>query len=328
MQVDTNLLLDNVVRQTTVLIAQLATSGGLRAPLAHVANQVFLDLTQELESQGLSKRVTADMFGMALRSYRRRIQRLAASATDRDRSLWEAILGYLSGPNLVTREEVFRRFLRDDEDQVRSVLRDLCDSGLIVRLTTGKTVAYRATTPEEVSQLSGGGEGQEELVWVTVYREGPLTLDELGRILRLGAEPLKEYLERLEGAERVRFLADGRVESAHAVMPLGSAKGWEAAIYDHFQAVVRTLCSRLRALDEPKAASEVGGSTYGFNVWPGHPYEKEVRGVLSEFREKHTRLRELVQRHNSQQQLPDAYTEVVVYGGQYLAEHHAEDERA
>ncbi len=42
------LLIDSIVRQTTVLIAQLATSRGARAPVAHVANQVFLDLTREL----------------------------------------------------------------------------------------------------------------------------------------------------------------------------------------------------------------------------------------------------------------------------------------
>jgi hypothetical protein len=30
------ILIDSIVRQTTVLIAQLATAGGVRAPLAHV----------------------------------------------------------------------------------------------------------------------------------------------------------------------------------------------------------------------------------------------------------------------------------------------------
>jgi len=30
-----------------VLIAQVATTGGVRAPLAHVANQVFLDLVRD-----------------------------------------------------------------------------------------------------------------------------------------------------------------------------------------------------------------------------------------------------------------------------------------
>ena len=39
---NTPLLIDSIVRQVTVLIAQLGTAGGLRAPMAHLANQVFL----------------------------------------------------------------------------------------------------------------------------------------------------------------------------------------------------------------------------------------------------------------------------------------------
>ena len=88
-------LIDSIVRQTTVLIAQLATSGGARAPLAHVANQVFLDLATELEAHGIGRKVGADMFGLALRSYQRKIQRLSESATQRGRSLWEAVFDFL-----------------------------------------------------------------------------------------------------------------------------------------------------------------------------------------------------------------------------------------
>jgi hypothetical protein len=39
-----NVLIDSIVRQTTVLIAQLATTAGVRAPLAHLADQVFVEL--------------------------------------------------------------------------------------------------------------------------------------------------------------------------------------------------------------------------------------------------------------------------------------------
>src|SRR5690349_24364616 len=77
------LLIQAIVRQTTILIAQLATTGGTRAPLAHVAHQVFLDLVHELERQGVSKKVSADMFGLGLRTYQRKIQRFAESATDK-----------------------------------------------------------------------------------------------------------------------------------------------------------------------------------------------------------------------------------------------------
>src|SRR6185436_6436566 len=112
------LLIDSVVRQTTILIAQLATAGGARAPLAHVANQVFLELARELDEQGVSRKVGADMFGLALRTYQRKIQRLAESNTDRGRSLWEAVFTYLDEQKIATRQNVFARFHRDDDQLV------------------------------------------------------------------------------------------------------------------------------------------------------------------------------------------------------------------
>ena len=63
------LLIDALVRHTMTLIAQLATASGGRTPLAHVANQVFIELVAELERRGVRSRVIADMFGLALRSY-------------------------------------------------------------------------------------------------------------------------------------------------------------------------------------------------------------------------------------------------------------------
>jgi hypothetical protein len=44
--VETRLLVDAIVQQTTVLIAQRSTRAGLRAPLAHIADQVFLELAK------------------------------------------------------------------------------------------------------------------------------------------------------------------------------------------------------------------------------------------------------------------------------------------
>src|SRR5262245_30843037 len=86
--VDVPLLIDALVPQMTVLIAQLATSGGVRAPLSHVANQVFLELANELAAQGVSRKVSADMFGMALRAYVRKVRRLDDSNTLQGRTLW------------------------------------------------------------------------------------------------------------------------------------------------------------------------------------------------------------------------------------------------
>ena len=140
------ILIDSIVRHTTVLIAQLATAGGVRAPLAHVANQVFLELTRELEAQGVSRKVSADMFGMALRSYLKRIAGLSESSTDRGRTLWEAVLEYLSQGELRSRAQVFKRFSRDDQELIRGVLHDLTESGLVLSSGAGADQVYRATT--------------------------------------------------------------------------------------------------------------------------------------------------------------------------------------
>ena len=85
---ETRHLIDAIVQQTTLLIAQLATSAGIRAPLAHIADQVFLDLAREIEQQGVTRKVVADMFGMALRTYQKKVNRLRASVTRREQTLW------------------------------------------------------------------------------------------------------------------------------------------------------------------------------------------------------------------------------------------------
>lgn len=325
-RMDARVLIDGVVRQTTILIAQLATSGGVRAPLAHLANQVFLELSREIEAQGVSKQVSADMFGLALRSYRRRIQRVSASMTDRDRSLWEALLDYLGKSGVVTRSQVLQRFHRDDPELVKSVLHDVCESGLVFRLGGGRDVAYRAATSEELSQLGQRTDGLDELLWLLTYREGPLTLEELAELLPVTREDVTRCLERLAVERRVRIDDRGRYHASSVVMSPSASAGWEAGMLDHFQAVVKTLCARLRAAGDSDSGADVGGSTYTMRVWPGHPCEDEVRGALTAFRREYSALRQRVQEYNERHPLPADYDEVVIYGGQVIVEKERSDD--
>ena len=53
-------LLVHTIHQTTVFIAQLTISRGVRAPLAQVAKQVFLDWFVGLEQQGVSRKASVD----------------------------------------------------------------------------------------------------------------------------------------------------------------------------------------------------------------------------------------------------------------------------
>ena len=53
---NSRLLVDTIVRQTMVLIAQVATTEGARTPLAHIASQVFMDLTRPWSSRASAAR--------------------------------------------------------------------------------------------------------------------------------------------------------------------------------------------------------------------------------------------------------------------------------
>ena len=318
------LLIDSIVRQTTVLIAQLATSGGVRAPLAHIANQVFLELARELDAQGVRRKVSADMFGMAIRAYHRKIQRLAESSTDRGRSLWEAIVEFIESREMVTRAEVLRRFKRDDETVVRSVLLDLTDSGMVCCAGSGPGAVYRLTTDEELKRLRQfkSAEGFDEFIWELVYRNGPLTPSALGDLATADPALLRAALERLvtEGRVRREDGPEGPLYSSGSFyVPFDAQAGWEAAVFDHFQALVQTACSKLRMNAAGAAAEdEVGGSTYTLDIWLGHPLEGEARGSLRRIRSQMSDLRARIKLFNDERGLPDDYDRVVVYCGQCL----------
>lgn len=321
------LLIDSIVRQTTVLIAQLATAQGVRAPLAHVANQVFLDLSQELSRQGVSRKVSADMFGLALRTYLRKLQRLEEGVTDRGHSLWEAVLGHLqtSSPAVVLRAEVLRRFHRDDPELVRGVLHDLCESGVLFRIGSGDGTGYRAATQDELRLLSGAASEIDELLWAIIYREGPLGMADLQRLVP-GAG-LEASLTRLRDSGRVSSQPSAAGEQLSATqffVARDAASGWEAAVFDHFQALVRTIGARLRA--GPSERETVGGSTYSFDVWPGHPLEAEALAQLQRFRTQSSELRQKIADYNRDHPHPRVYSAITIYAGQHVQEETTDEE--
>jgi len=324
-------LIHAIVHQTTILIAQLATLGGGRAPLAQVANQVFLDLVRELDRQGVSRKVSADMFGLGLRTYRRKIQRMSESSTERGRSLWEVVLEFIKSRATVGRNDILLRFVLDDEAQVRAVLRDLCDSQLVIAEERAGKTCYRAASDEELLALRNAqrrdsaqaSEGYEDLLVALIYREGALTLAEIAQRAQTEERLLETPIARLLEASRIqRTQVEGEVryEARALVIPLGAVAGWEAAVFDHFKAMVKTVLSRASQGETSHLDASVGGSTYTIEVWPGHPLEAEVSGALREIRTKMSELRQRVATHNLTEPRPDQYRRVVIYAGQSVSE--------
>jgi hypothetical protein len=324
------ILIDAVVRQTMVLIAQLSTADGVRSPLSHLADEVFMGLVRELENQGLGKKVIADMFGLALRSYQQKVQRLSESATKRGVTLWGAVHTFLSEVPSATRAEVLENFKHDEEQKVRSILNDLVESGIVVRSGRGNETWYRAATAEELEDLGASAtadavDTNAALVWVQIYRASPLRKAELAQQLPLPPAALDAAIERLVADERIwlETRSDGVYCSTHrCLIPLGEAAGWEAAIVDHHRAVLSALAAKVVSGQHVSAAKdEVGGTTLSMDLWPGHPHEAEVRRLLSAVRGQVLPLWEKVAAYNRENRPDDTY-KVTFYCGQYLVGEH------
>ena len=88
-------------------------------------------------------------------------------------------------------------------------------------------------------------------------------------------------------------------------------------MFDHYQALVIALCTKLR-LGQTRAAPNdtVGGSTFGFDVWPGHPEYDNVLGFLRGLRAQGSELRQRVSAYNDAHPAPGEKTRVVAYMGQ------------
>ena len=313
---NSTLLIDALVRQTTVLIAQLATAAGGRTPLAHVANQVFLDLVNELKSQGLGHKVIADMFGLALRTYHGRVRRLAESNTVRGRSLWEAVLMTVQQRGTTTRAELLRQFHADDEKSVRGVLRDLVDGGMLFASGRGDRTCYRATEADVVlEEASDPDEAAAAMLMVTLNQSGPATDQELAEQMPMDQGQLDRGVQRLLDSGRATRADDGRLSTESCIIPYGDTAGWEAAVLDHYQAVVSAIGNKIRR-GQPRAIPDdaIGGSTYHLEIYEGHPLQEEVLNHLARVREAASELRQRVREHQAPS---DAGTlKVVFYVGQ------------
>ena len=103
----------------------------------------------------------------------------------------------------------------------------------------------------------------------------------------------------------------------------GNSEGWQAALFDHYQAMVTAICTKLRrGRTQAAAGDHIGGSTYHFDVWDGHPLEQDVLGLLSELRGRALALCERVQTVNAKltrDGLP-AGRRVTAYVGQTVIE--------
>jgi len=106
--------------------------------------------------------------------------------------------------------------------------------------------------------------------------------------------------------------------SGECVIPTGAPAGWEAGVFDHYQAVVTAICRKLQSGQQRSELGEVvGGSTYSYEVWPGHPFRDAALGFLQATRERAARLRADIDAHNRAAHPPlEGVQRVTFYAGQ------------
>ncbi|HKP64221.1 MAG TPA: hypothetical protein VJV78_46110 [Polyangiales bacterium] len=322
-------LIDAIVQQTTLLIAQLSTAAGIRAPLARLADQVFLELSRELEAQGVTRKVAADMFGLALRSYQKKIQRLSESATAREQTLWEAVIAHLRQSGGASRKALLAAFKRENPDDLAAVLKDLLSSGLISAAGRGAAAFYQVSSPEAQAAIAQQSELDVimHLVWLAVYDHQPIRQADLIARVPFGGEATERALAAL--------IEDARIEDTGEVLrctqlqiPVGAEQGWEAAVLDHFRAMANAIGAKLRTIGMRSSSSDrVGGSTLSFSIHAGHPYEQEVYGLLARVRTDVNSLWNLVSEHNRGHGIDDEKrVEVTFYFGQHVTAEDAGEE--
>jgi hypothetical protein len=313
------LLVDGIVRQTTVLIAQLSTTAGVRAPLSHIADQVFVELAREIEAQGIGRKVVADMFGMALRAYQKKLQRLQESGTDRNQTLWRAVLEFLREGSQ-TRERIFQRFQYDGEREVGAVLNDLVGSGLAYSTGRGEQARYGVTTDADRLAIVAEQDSRalEQVVWLRVFLGEARTEDDLARQLGTPAAAIEEAVASLVRDGRVHRAESGELEGANFVVPVGASEGWEAAVLDHFRAAATSIAQKASLGARSANSDEVGGGTVSLTVYPGHPLEAEARALLRTVRALVHDLWNKASAYNAAHEVPDDATRVTFYFGQMV----------
>ena len=170
----------------------------MRAPLAHIADQIFLEISTELRKQGVGVKVIADMFGMALRSWQAKIRRATESRTDVGRTLWEAVYSYLSTHGQVSRSKILERFKYDEEAVLKGVLNDLVESQLIFKAGRGDSTIYIMAPSDLNAQDEEENKTKDDqldaMILVTLYHGQPMQAEKIKQNLNLSQSILEKRL--------------------------------------------------------------------------------------------------------------------------------------
>ena len=224
----------------------------------------------------------------------------------------------------VSRSKILERFKYDEEAVLKGVLNDLVESQLIFKAGRGDSTIYIMAPTDLNAQDEEENKTKDDqldaMILVTLYHGQPMHTENIKLNLNLSQSILEKGLERLEVNGLIRQDEEGwHCQSYY--LPTDDPVVWGAALFDHYQSVIRALCVKLRGgNDRARDRDLTGGSTYSFNIWTGHPLESEITGLLKEFR---GRLEDLWERkENVPDQCPEDQepSKLIFYFGQAIIE--------
>lgn len=331
-------LVERIVPLVAELFATLASRDPLRMHFADIASKTLLDIVQVLRGDGMSQEAIAASLDMTINGFRRKLTRLQEAfeteapvdPADRRRTLLERVhtMVFEEGGEVdgVTYARVSQRFSGVKGDSLKGVLHFLVQSGLLSVTGRGSSREYRIV-PRRRAQHATYADAV-----VHLYRDGPMTLQDLSRRLELPEADCQLFVERLdaEGSLETALAAEGedagqtvyRATSYHIPMD-NTGEGYEAALYDHLSSVIRSINKKIRIGRFNASLHDInGGTTFSFHVPEGDPLYAEVTGFLSEMRLRMEGYLERAKALDAQPTEDGSIKRVTLYTGQMVEDYH------
>ncbi len=323
-------LVERMVPLVAELFATLKVNDPLRMDFADIAHKTLYDIVDVLRSEGMTTEVIAESLGMTISGFYKKVKELrdlydrppdATTGRRGTQSLMEKVYAFVdqnSTPvRAVTYHRVSENFRRVPPERLNAVLRVLVQFNLLSVSGHGDRREFR-TVPRDDS----AGATYHDLV-VTLYREGPLTLEELSRKLLMDEAQCKALLAELDANEglETRVASDGktRYKAVAYHIPVDTPEGFEAALWDHFSAMCRAMSKKVRQARYQAVSDEtLGGTTYSFDVPVDSPEFAEIAGFLRDTRTQLERWLAAVQPYLHDREVARPVARITIYAGQMV----------
>lgn len=330
-------LILNIVRYTSMLIAALAANNR-RANIRHIESQIFLEIRNQLTRRlKVCDSVVSEMFGLPYATYRARLSPAEREYKDSlcvNNNAWYRLVQYLRKQHdwhlvedIIKAHENLPPKRRIEERIVRGILREMHKLCLVEHKGgLRKDCYYRwSGSPEELLDPS-----LIALIRQHIFRFGPINQEAIQEALGLDHEDVEPILTELLNRQHISKNCDAldcRYTCNGLYLGLPSADTLDAAFLDHYQSMVLALVDKVTGCTDSRLPP-VGGSTYTFELWPGHPCEGRVRELfdrcrrdMSELRRELQNIKTVMQKGGKTPEQNQYYT-LKMYLGQHVQGQH------